>query len=597
MIFVAASDIQSSLSGASLVAVQQPAAQWLGFRYNARVTDHGKAKGNGKDKASALAKLRERLATLRPKDRIDALLDPKDAQAVVRGFPAEELYQLILDVGLADATEIVQLVTPRQFQTFVDLGAWERDRMNPHRILTWIRAARGEDTEDFMRKVHGLDLEQLFFMLRSFVVVHDLEEDPDVNPQNVTMESPEGKYLLEFLAEGPELAALRALMRDLYTEGPLETARMVESLRWELLSELEETSLQFRDARLGDLGFPPAQEAAALFAFLNPDTVAKVGTATSPGAPGERLAPTGVTQDYVAAMLSGVSSDERETLESELRYVMSAVMVVEGGSPGEPNVLRDMASLTRDTLSLGLEHLTQGRPELAAEAADTHTLKKIFQVGFSLTLRLKHHADRLVREPGVREGNVYLFLRDELAQVAALRLKRPRRWLKVDGAEPVPFRSRRELQEAAAGMARAALQVVVFRALLGTGREAIDSTMAAFAGTIEAVGTDRFLAALVAQAVLDGEVRPAPVPENRLVELGERLFEGDAAAPRLRRSARERAVTALSSKVLPPGVDELPRMVDRTLERFLQEWGTPFLRDERLEPAIVGLHLPLAAST
>jgi hypothetical protein len=519
--------------------------------------------GNGKDRAKALVELRERLTKLRPKDRLDALLDPKDAKSVVRSLPVEELYPLILDVGLADSTEIVQLASPRQFQSFVDLGAWEGDRLDPHR------------------------------MLRAFVVVHDLEEDPDVNPQGVTMESPEGKYLLEFLAEGPELAALRELMRDLYYQGPLETARLLEAIRWELPSELEEAAHHFRNARLGDMGFPPAEEAAAVFAYVDPEKVSKV-SAPSTVAQDKPVPAATEKPNYITAMLDGFSGDDREKLESEIRYLMSSVLVVEGASPGDANAVRDMAAIAHDTLSLGLEHLTGANPALASQVADTHPLKRVFQVGFSLTLKLKHHADRLVREPGVRELNVLLMLSDERAQISALRRKRPRRWLKVEGAEPVAFRSRRELQDAAAGLARAAQQVLVFRTFLGVTREAVGAALAPFGGDLEKLTPDRFFAALVAHAVLDGEVSMTPVPESRLVELGERLFEGEPTAPKLRRSAKERATTALAKQVPAQALDEAGRMVERTLERFANEWATAFLKDERLDPVMVTLHLPLS---
>ncbi len=87
---------------------------------------------------------------------------------LVRSLPAELLYTTIQEVGLADSTELVQLASPAQFRTFVDLGAWKRDRIEPHAVLTWLRAARGDESEEFLRKLHGMDLEMLEYMLREF---------------------------------------------------------------------------------------------------------------------------------------------------------------------------------------------------------------------------------------------------------------------------------------------------------------------------------------------------------------------------------------------------------------------------------------------
>ena len=99
------------------------------------------------------AELVRRLTELAPKHRLDAMMEEVDGKALVRSLPAEDVYSTIIDVGLPDSTEIVQLATPEQFRTFVDLAAWQRDRMDPLEVLHWLRAARGEDDEDFVKKV------------------------------------------------------------------------------------------------------------------------------------------------------------------------------------------------------------------------------------------------------------------------------------------------------------------------------------------------------------------------------------------------------------------------------------------------------------
>ena len=77
------------------------------------------------------AELVRRLTELAPRHRIDAMMEEVDGRALVRSLPAEDVYSTIIDVGLPDSTEIVQLATPEQFRTFVDLAAWQRDRMDP----------------------------------------------------------------------------------------------------------------------------------------------------------------------------------------------------------------------------------------------------------------------------------------------------------------------------------------------------------------------------------------------------------------------------------------------------------------------------------
>jgi hypothetical protein len=543
------------------------------------VSENGKDKGNGKDAQLARQQLRRQLSQLSPRRRMEALTEAEDARALVRSLPEGELYTTIQDVGLADATELVQLASPKQFKAFVDLGAWKRDRVDPHAVLTWLRAARGDDPEEFLRKLHGMDLEVFEFMLREFTVVHDLEENPDVHPEGVALETPEGRYLIELKVEGVEQAALRSILNDLIAENPFESVRLLEATRWEVSSELEEAAYRFRQARLRDLGFPSLEEAMQLFSRVDAGPAPARSAQTA-------LAPAQGHVDYLEAAFRGLTDVERENLEDELRGVSNAVLVAELADPGDLEAVRRVGEMVRDYLSLGLEHLSGGEPARAPEVARETPLQRVFQVGFSLTLALKFRAERLVKAPLARLDDTLLVLPEEAAAIEALRLKRPRRALRVEGAEPVPFRSLKEIAASEALLARAEAQVELFRGLLGGTEAAAREVLARFGVALSVLGVERLLAATVAMAVLEGRVDPRPIPLGRTVELCERLFEGTAQTPRLRPSAAERARAVLEPAVAAEARQELRRLVDSTLERLVGELATPYLQEGRLDPTL-----------
>jgi hypothetical protein len=557
------------------------------------VSENGK--GNGRDAQLATRELRQRLMRLSPRQRMDALLEVPRARALVRSLPPEDLYVTIQEVGLADATELVQLASPGQFRAFVDLGGWRRDTLDPHEVLTWLRAARGgiDDTEEFLRKLHAVDLEVLECLLREFTVVHDLEENPDVNPPGVTMETPEGRYLVEIKVEGVEMAAVRALLNDLIAENPFEAVRLLEAVRWEIPGELEETAYQFRRARLADLGFPSLEEAASLFSRVDVGAPPRPG----PGAavPGVALAAPGGHVDYLEAAFRGLTPLERENAEDELRDVANAALVADLADPGDLDAARRAAETVRDYLSLGLEHLTGADPGRATGVLQETPLRRIFQVGFTLTLQLKFRADRLVRAPGAMLEGVLMVLPEEAAALHALRRKRPRRALRVEGAEPVPFRSLREVAASEALLARAEAQVKLLRGVLGGSAEAAREAVARFGVPLETLGVERLVAAVVAMAVLEGRADARPVPLGRVVELGQRLFEGTPDAPRLRATAAERALAGLEGAVPPEARDELRRLIGVTLERLRAELGAAWLQEGRLG-AIASAVLPMESS-
>ncbi len=517
------------------------------------------------------------LAQLPAKKRLDALLDFEDAQLAVQSSSAEDLYLAIMEVGLDDATDIVQLASPAQFRTFVDLAGWKKDRLVPQELLTWLRAARGEDPEDFLEKVNKLDLEVLELLLHEHMVVHDLESDPDVNPEGFTYEMPEGKYLLEFPhLEGVDLQTFRNLVHDIVGAEPFLASRLFEAVRWEVRTELEETAYQFRSARLQDLGFPELYDALSIFAFTDPD---KLLPEQAPPSARTELATSPPPVAYLEATFRELTEDERPLYEEHLRYLINSALVSEGAEPGDPDAIRTVSEIARDNLALGLEHVTGGDPSRAAAAVRRLGFKRIFQAGFSLALRLKFRVDRLSKQPGYSAQEVPLILPDEARVVAALRKKRPLRALKVEGAEPVPFRSKKELADALAAVERAELQVQVFTSLLDEARE---TTLGRFGPEFSQVGVERLWLATVVRAALGEAPFVAPVPREKLTDAGVALFEGEAAAPRIKAGVLQTVQERLGKGLEEAQRQELGRMIGWALGRLRDELGMAYLRNGKL---------------
>jgi hypothetical protein len=415
-----------------------------------------------KDRPQGLAPsdLRDALAALagaRGRKRLDVLFDARDPQALVRALPADELYLTIRDVGLGDAAAIVQLASAHQFKIFLDLEAWTQDTFEPRKALPWLRAARAGAHLDprasarWSRKLASLDRELLFLLLRDAIRLHDLERDPDPEfSSDHFMRTPEGKYVVEFVVEGLEYAAVRGLLDDLYAENPFEATRMLSAIQFELPSELEETALRWRTGRLADLGWPSRDEALSWFA-------------RPPASPAARAAPPARPAGFFLATLSGgslldravavLSPEEREAIEAQIVAAANAVLVADAVDPGDVDEVRSAFEAARAYLELGLEKVAGEDATGAAEALARTPVKRIFQEGFGRVLVLSWRAQRLLRHAG--EGARFGSPLDEA--LAALASRRPRYfpgleapravWGTVEAAafEPRHFRSREDL--------------------------------------------------------------------------------------------------------------------------------------------------------
>lgn len=522
--------------------------------------------GNGHDAEAARALLLRGLSGLSPRRRLDALTVSPEARSTVRSLPAEALYLDIAEVGLADATEVVQLASPEQFQSFVDLGAWKGDRVDASALLTWLRAARGDDVEEFRAKLGGLDIELLELLLRTTTVIHDLEEEPDLHVEGLTLESADGRYRIEFQAESAlEQTALRAALMDLMAADPLGLSRLLEAVRWELPSELEEIAYHFRTARLADLGFPDAETARSLYA--------RVPLPPAPAqAPAAALAAVEQAGGLLSSALARLTSEERSAVEGELRALINAVLVDEGADPGDLAAVRRAGERARDTLQLGLEAASGGDPLRAAEALRTRTPRGVFQVGFTLGLRLQDRAERLARRPLARLDGNWLLWPDTAAVLAALRRPRPLRGLRVEGAEPVPFRRLREIGEAEVSLSRAEQQQALLAALLGGTEASARSAVEGLEPDWPAGGVPALLLAALAHAALEGSLRVAPLQRQELAPLAEALFERPPGPLRVRRPVRDRLAVLLGA-LAPEAAEEAGPLLDQALDLLVEQVG------------------------
>ncbi len=197
--------------------------------------------------------VRRALSAARGRQKLDLIIDAPDPGQLVRSLPAEELYFALLDIGPEDAPEIVAMATPEQFRHFLDMAAWRSsdEGPQPRELLRWLRLARDPDeAEGFRGKLAALDAELLSLLLHRELRVYDLTQEEPPQPENPGMAfySPDGRFLLEFVGSG-EFAAMRHVVEDLYAQNPFLAGRLIESVRWEMPTELEELARRCRSRK------------------------------------------------------------------------------------------------------------------------------------------------------------------------------------------------------------------------------------------------------------------------------------------------------------------------------------------------------------
>lgn len=204
-----------------------------------------------------------------PVARRGELLDlVRDPERLVPALPEAELCFTVKAMGLADAGWILALATDDQIQSCVDLDAWSVEAEVPDRarLGAWLEALAEGGDEALLRTAHALDPELLMLWLRDRAdVLAKPGDDPGWQPPAgaVTID---GVFFLVGRGEGEALELALQILDLLFREDYWLYFRLLQAVVWESADDNEEWALRWRSGRLQDLGFPPWEEAAPIYA-------------------------------------------------------------------------------------------------------------------------------------------------------------------------------------------------------------------------------------------------------------------------------------------------------------------------------------------
>ena len=364
----------------------------------------------------ALSHWRAVLARSRnPRKRLDLVLEDAQAADIVPAIPIEEIYYLIRGVGLDDAGPVLQLMSGEQLQGCLDLDLWERDRLSRTRIIAWMEALAELPSSVLARFVRALDEELVALVVGRYARVYDhtAGEVPDEDGPHIFYRTPDTVFVVEMKTSDATAArTVERFLSRLYDADPDFARTILMDAKWGLTAELEEESHRWRTARLADLGFPSFEEAVGVYQPLDPGTGGASGVASASGDGGDAR----VLPMPFAEMLGGDSLLERALaaiddadlmgeLARQLVALLNRVLVADRVDAADLGQVRETTARARDTISLGLDHLSGGDLATATAVLSKGPLIDLFRIGYALVAKLLPRARALDRA-GVIDPNL-----------------------------------------------------------------------------------------------------------------------------------------------------------------------------------------------
>lgn len=333
------------------------------------------------------------LHTLPARRKMELILDDPAPALLVHAFQPQELYWLVEEIGVTDAQELLTLASPDQCRFFLDMELWDKESFVPEKAWEWFGHLLEMGEPRVAEIIPELDRELLLLFLKQAITVGGGIGDL-INDEERLFDWDHTFDELYFISyQEPRHAQLVGTLLDIIYRHYIYLYReLMEGVKHELFSEVEELAGQFRTGRLADLGFPDPLEAAALYAYLKPATFSP---AMDKGdvipTDSEQRLPVPVERDdsFLLRVLACVAS---EGIYQELNYLVNTALVAEGAPFSDVSALQSVMERVYGCLNIALEELSGGDEGKGREIVTGEYLKRLFQLGFSMLLDLQRQA-------------------------------------------------------------------------------------------------------------------------------------------------------------------------------------------------------------
>lgn len=344
------------------------------------------------------------MATLSPAEQVAAVCEAPLAlrgailellpvpEHVIPLLPEAELCFTCKQLGVHDSAWILALATNEQILACVDLDAWRGLSLNVGDLGHWLASLAEAGDETLIRAAQSLDPELLALYLRAHADVElkppgDEDWEPADGAQTL-----EGQFYFRALRAGDDLAPLLKLVHILFQKDYWLYFRMMQSVKEELPTEMEEWALRWRTGRLEDMGFPSWDHSMRIYGYLRPERLADIPIEVQGLRISEWALPIWIS-DLPAAASAGHSifraagsldPEERQAFFYAFIALANEVAVADRLNLGDAETLPGTIGKAAAVSSRGLEHVAVENDLSLSETLRRVPLERLFRVGVNL---------------------------------------------------------------------------------------------------------------------------------------------------------------------------------------------------------------------
>ena len=330
------------------------------------------------------------------------------SQAVIRGLPPEELYQMIKETGIGESLPVLAMMSQNQLQYSFDLEWWHRDRFVPECALEWLEFLDACEDSSILQWLQNEDFDQKVVLFQSLIKVY--KDDEMTNSyegvEGMAHLSLDGVYDIFFKTE--EYGALKRLLTLLRSADPTLYTSILEGVIWYPVTQTIEKAYRWRLIRTAERGIPDFEEAMGVYSYPSPDAlkipIPELEDFANQGefniAPTYPLLLTGSVPFFKDVILRLGNSSRLKTISWELVYLANKIMVADQVKPSDLEMRKESLQKVLGYINIGLELGASGDLEKGAKLLSNTHVMPLFQAGYQQLMSLKWKTESFLKENG-----------------------------------------------------------------------------------------------------------------------------------------------------------------------------------------------------
>jgi hypothetical protein len=331
------------------------------------------------------------------KQKLDLIIESKHPQKIVSQLHPQELFLAVAELGAESANELISLANAEQITTFFDLDCWDNDQLSSVLSLHWLELLLNCGEAKICELVKTVAPEILaLFLKKHLEIIRGIEAYDDDDAENARRL--ESLYDIHYFSE--DAAKIIGAMLKVWQEQAQEDYLLImEMIRSEILSALEEENFQEHNKRLTDLGITPQSEAKKLYAAIDPEAIDIIPKHDFSLEAEGFAAPTALLSlAKPGNLLATILAEGLDhATANELMMLANRKMSADNTDISSTSAVKESLQEVFDTLNLGLEFLASDNSTKAAEIFHSSYLIQLFQVGYNLLRVEKDRARKLCK--------------------------------------------------------------------------------------------------------------------------------------------------------------------------------------------------------